>query len=87
MISAPCSRRPGINSRAVADTDLYIRFGGSELIVSSHSLSPSPMTPTFIPFEEVRMTVFFALPSDSLSPRAGSRTLASSQGKLHCEVK
>jgi hypothetical protein len=33
------------------------------------------------------MTVFWALPSETFSPRAGSSTLASSQGNLHFEVR
>ena len=72
IISAPCSRRPGTSSFAVAEADLYIRFGGSELIVSSHSRSTNPMIPTLIPFEVVSMSVFGALASGTPSPSAGS---------------
>ena len=72
MMSAPCSRRPGTSSFAVADADLYIRSGGSELIVSSHSRSTMPMMPTLIPFDEVKIIDFFALARGTPSPSAGS---------------
>ena len=35
MISAPWARRPGMISLAVSEADLYMRFGGRELIVPS----------------------------------------------------
>ena len=40
----------------------------------SHSRSTIPIKPTFKPVEVVSMTVFFAFPSGTSSPRAGSRT-------------
>ena len=39
-----------------------------------------------MPFDVVIMCVGFAFPSGTPSPRAGSSTLASSQGNLHMEV-
>lgn len=42
------------------------------------------MTPTFIPFDDVSINVFSQFPMGTSLPNAGSKTLASNQGKRHC---
>ena len=52
-----------------------------------HSRSPSPMKPILMLFEDSRIKVFGQLARGTSSPRPGSRTLASSQGKVHCLLR
>jgi hypothetical protein len=52
-----------------------------------HSLSAKPINPTLIPLDDTRMCVFSQCPRGTSVPRAGSRTFASNQGKLHWPFK
>lgn len=52
-------------------------------VQTHHSRSPSPITPTLIPFDDVNISVLSQFASATFSPSAGSRTFANSHGNLH----
>lgn len=64
-----------------------MRLDGKALTASSHSFSAKPISPILIPLDEVSIVVLCACPRGTSSPSAGSVTLASSQGKAHCDAR